>query len=212
MLVLCYDIKCLLGSEETLGFSRGRGEASPALAAALQASRSPDLTALHPPTLHACPPAHAHTKMTANTQACRHTPAITHLHTQTHVHAHGHTGVCLHTLLCAHSHTPLRPRAHEAPPLPIYPTNPSPPSAPAHPRAPFLSILPSPGTNPRARVLWVTALNHCVRITSGGRIRREGEIAMKRSEFWVRSWNRKTILNGGLQIESVVQQLVLQPR
>ena len=35
---------------------------------------------------------------------------------------------------------------------------------------------------------------------------------MKRSEFWVRSWNRKTILNGGLQIESVVQQLVLQPR
>lgn len=191
MLVLCYDIKCLLGSEETLGFSWGRGEASPALAATLQASRSPDLTALHPATLHACPPVHAHTKMTANTQACRHTPAITHLHTQTHVHAHGHTGVCLHTLLCTQTLTHTS-EAPEAPPLPIYPTNPSPPSAPAHPRAPSLSILPSPGTNPRARVLWVTALNHCVRITSGGRIRREeGEMAMKRSEFWVRSWNER---------------------
>lgn len=105
--------------------------------------------------------------------------------------------VCIHSCAHKHSHTPLRPGAPEAPPLLIYPTNPSPPAAPAHPRAPFLSILPSPGTNPRDRVLRVTALNHCVRTTSGGRIRREGEIAVKRSEFWVGSWNRKTILNGG---------------
>lgn len=103
-MLVCYDIKCLLGSEETLGFSRGRGKASLALAAALQASRSPGLTAPHPLTLHACPPAQVHTEMTANTQARRHAPAITHLHTQTQVHARGHTGVCLHALTQTRTH------------------------------------------------------------------------------------------------------------
>lgn len=36
----------------------------------------------------------------------------------------------------------------------------------------------------------------------------EEEVAMKLSlsESWVGPWNRKTVLNGGLQIESVVQQ------
>ena len=127
--------------------------------------------------------------------------------------------VCMRSRARRHAHTPLRPGAPEAPPLPIYPTKPSAPSAPARPRAtvlrvpvlraPVLGLLPSPGMNPWARVLWETALNHRVRITSGGRIGRE--VAMKRSESWVGSWNRKTVVNGGLRTEPAVQQLVLQP-
>ena len=104
-MLVCYDIRCLLGTEETLGFSRGRGKASPALAAALLASRSPGLTALHHPTQHACPPAHVRAEMTANAQARRHASAITYLHTQTRGHAHGHTDVCLHALTCTQTCT-----------------------------------------------------------------------------------------------------------
>lgn len=135
-MLVCYDIKCLLGSEETLGFSRGRGKASLALAAALQASRSPGLTAPHPLTPHACPPAQVHTEMTANTQARRHAPAITHLHTQTQVHARGHTAVCVCMRSHRHAHTPLGPRPPEAP-------------SPDLPRQPLPSISTCPPQGPR---------------------------------------------------------------
>lgn len=113
-----------------MGFSRGRGKPSLALAAALRASRSPALTAPHPLTLHACPPAQVHTEMTADT----HLPSHTCTHRRMCMHVDTQVCVCMRSH--RHAHTPLRPRPPEAP-------------SPDLPRQPLPSISTCPPQGPR---------------------------------------------------------------
>ena len=129
------------------------------MAAALQASRSTGLPALHCPTIYTH--AHAHACLHTWTHTCAHKDAYKHTGTQTCTCTHtlAHTGTCRHmdmymdthacvcTHSCAHRHAratlrpgPLKHRLSWISPV-------SPPLH-QHPGSQFLSILLSPRINP----------------------------------------------------------------